>query len=57
MSADASEFDEFHDVTHSGLWRTEAPDGSRRQICIAPIFRADWLSWRYRDEEGNCRPG
>ena len=44
---DASEFDRFSDLLSSGLWRTQAPDGTVGGISHAPIFRGDEVSWVY----------
>ena len=44
---DASDFDRFGDVTTSGLWSTEAPDGTLREIHGAPVFYDGEVTWNY----------
>jgi hypothetical protein len=51
--ADASEFDRFDDLTATGLWSTQSPDGGIDEIDKAPVFHGgergvDVISWMYR---------
>jgi hypothetical protein len=54
---DASEFDRFSDVLTSGLWATEARDGTIRAVHEAPVFYDSEVTWNDRPGEagvGEC---
>ena len=44
---DAAEFDQYSDVVYSGLWTTDAHDGTHASVIHAPVFSGEMdVTWR-----------